>query len=128
MLILWLNSARLKPCGSDYGTRHRRLYHELRQRVSQRESLLKFLNQALNQLHALTSGPIVIESVCHQLEELQRTLIAQTLQMDEELKSLIKAELADFEKLDEALLTPEQLYKKNIALLRTIAGIGVMTA
>ena len=103
-------------------------YHELRQRISQRESLLKFQNQVENQLHALTSGPVIIESVCQQLEELQRTLIAQIEQMDQELKSLIKAELADFEKLDEALLTPEQLYKKNIALLRTIPGIGVMTA
>jgi transposase len=103
-------------------------YHELRQRISQRESLLGLQNQALNQLHALTVGPVVIESVRHQLEDLQRTIITQIAQMDDELKTLIKAELADFEKLDEALLTPEQLYKKNIALLRTIPGIGIMTA
>jgi transposase len=103
-------------------------YHELRQRISQRESLLGLQNQVENQLHALTVGPVVIESVRIQLEELRHTILLQIGQMDDELKSLIKAELADFEKLDEALLTPEQLYKKNIALLRTIAGIGVMTA
>src|SRR3954468_15604993 len=38
-------------------------YHELRGRISQRESLLKLQNQALNQLHALTVNPVVIESV-----------------------------------------------------------------
>lgn len=99
-------------------------YRELRQR----KSLLEFQNQVSNQFHALTSGSVVIESGRHQLEELQRTISTQLEQMDEELKSLIKAELTNFEKLDEALLTPEQLYKKNIALLRTIPGIWVMTA
>jgi transposase len=103
-------------------------YHELCQRISQRESLLKLQNQVENQLHALTVGPVVIESVRTQLEELRHTILLQIGQMDEELKSLIKVELADFEKVDETLLTPEQLYKKNIALLRTIPGIGVMTA
>jgi transposase len=81
-----------------------------------------------NQLHALTTGPIVIESVRIQLEKLRDTIILQIGQMDDEIKSLIKAELADFEKLDETLLTPEQRYKKNIALLRSIPGIGIMTA
>jgi transposase len=103
-------------------------YHELRQRITQRESLLKFQNQALNQLEALTVGPVVIESVRLQLQDLQHTIISQIDQMDAELKTLIKAELADFEKLDESLLSPEQAWKKNIALLRTIPGIGVMTA
>ena len=103
-------------------------YHELRQRISQRENLLKLQNQVENQLHALTVNPVVIESVRTQLEELRHTIVLQIEQMDDELGSLIKVELADFEKLDEALLTPEQLYKKNIALLRTIPGIGIMTA
>lgn len=52
-------------------------YHELRQRISQRESLLKFQNQVSNQFHALTSGPVVIESIRNQLEELQRTISTQ---------------------------------------------------
>src|SRR5690349_14195252 len=64
-------------------------YHELRQRISQRESLLKFQNQLENQLHALTSGPVIIESVRHQLEELRHTIILQIEQMDGELKHLI---------------------------------------
>ena len=33
--------------------------------------------------------------------------------MDQEFKALIKAELADFEKIEERLLTPDQQYKKK---------------
>ena len=103
-------------------------YHELRQRIAQRESLLKLQNQLQNQLDALKVTPIVVESVRAQLNELLQTLTTQIKQMDEELKALIKVELSDFEELEETLLTPDQLWKRNIALLRTIPGVGVMTA
>lgn len=103
-------------------------YHELRQRIAQRESLLKLQNQLQNQLAALSLNPIVIESVRFQLEALLATLATQIAQMDQELKALIKTELSDFEKIEQTLLTPDQQYKRNIALLRTIPGIGVMTA
>jgi transposase len=103
-------------------------YRELRQRIAQRESLLKLHNQVENQLQALLVSPVVIESVRLQLEELVHTLAAQISQMELELKELIKAELSDFEGLDETLLTAEQQWKRNIVLLRTIPGIGVMSA
>ncbi len=109
-------------------------YHELRQRISQRDSLLKLKNQVENQLHALSVNPIIIESVRDQLKELSATLSAQIEQMDQELSELLKVEPGlkelseEVEAEAEADLCQEKAWKKSIALLRTIPGIGPLTA
>jgi transposase len=103
-------------------------YHELRQRISQRDSLLKLKNQVENQLHALIVNPIIIESVRDQLKELSATLSAQIEQMDQELAKLLKVELKELSQEIEADLSQEKAWKKSIALLRTIPGIGPLTA
>lgn len=105
-------------------------YHELRQRISQRESLLKFLNQLDSQLHALSVNPTIVESVRLQLEELSVKLTSQIEQMDREIKELLKLEpdQGEAEEGEQTSQTTEQAWKKNIALLRTIPGIGPLTA
>jgi transposase len=105
-------------------------YHELRQRISQRDSLLKLKNQVDNQLHALMVNPIIIESVRDQLKELSSTLSAQIEVMDQELAKLLKIELKELDQETEAEveLSQEKTWKKSIALLRTIPGIGPLTA
>jgi transposase len=114
-------------------------YHELRQRLAQRDSLTSMRGQVQNQLHALKLNPVVIASVQAQLEQLLSTLKNQLKQIDEELEALLEI---DFElKLDDGPATEtdptapappplslEQQWKKNIALLRTITGIGPLTA
>ena len=109
-------------------------YQELRQRISQRDSLLKFHNQLENQLLALSVNPVIIESAHNQLEALRTTLLSQIEQMDQELKELLKLELHQqgldqpLEEDDQTHSSQEQQWKKNIALLRTIPGIGPLTA
>jgi transposase len=106
--------------------------HELRQRISQRDNLLKFHNQVVNQLHALSVNPVIINSVQHQLEELRTTLESQIEQMDQELKQLLSLELEqvapESEQNQPLGSESEEQWKKNIALLRTIPGIGPLTA
>lgn len=107
-------------------------YHELRQRINQRDNLLKFHNQVVNQLHALSVNPVIIDSVRCQLEELRTTLESQLEQMDQELKQLLSLELEqvapDMEQNQPVSAESEGQWKKNIALLRTIPGIGPLTA
>lgn len=103
-------------------------YHELRQRISQRDSLLKLKNQVENQLHALQVNPVIIESVRDQLKELRTTLSVQIEQMDQELSGLLKVELKELDQEIEVELSQEKAWKKSIALLRTIPGIGPLTA
>ena len=109
-------------------------YYELRQRLSQRDHLLKLLGQVDNQLHALSVSPTIIESVQLQLQALHKTLSDQIKQIERELADLIEFE---FElEADETTspdkpepeLTADQEWQKSIALLRTIPGIGPLTA
>lgn len=105
-------------------------YYELRQRLSQRDHLLKLLGQVDNQLHALSVSPTIIESVQLQLQALHKTLSEQIKQMERELADLIEFELEADETAsqDKPELTVEQEWQKSIALLRTIPGIGPLTA
>ncbi len=103
-------------------------YHELRQRISQRDNLVKFKNQVENQLHSLLVNPIVIESVRDQLKELAATLSSQIEQMDHELTGLLKIELKELDQEPQAEPAQQQDWKRSIALLRTIPGIGPLTA
>ena len=89
------------------------IYHEFRQRLTQHDSLLRFRTQVENQLHAMSVHPVIVESVQQQLTELRNTLCAQIKAMDEEIKGLLKK---------------DSEWNKNIALLQTIPGIGILTA
>ena len=88
-------------------------YHELRQRLTQRDNLIKLTNQVKNQLHALNVNPIVIHSVQTQLEELISTFTAQLKAMETEIEELLKT---------------DSEWNKSIALLQTIPGLGVVAA
>lgn len=103
-------------------------YHELRQRISQRDNLVRIKTQVENQLHALEVNPVIIESVRHQLQELSATLSAQIEQMEQELANLIKVELKELNQEAHSAPSAEKEWKKSIALLRTIPGIGPLTA
>jgi transposase len=108
-------------------------YYELRQRLTQRDHLLKLLGQVNNQLHALSVSPVVIESVQLQLQGLQLSLSDQIKQMEAEIQliqfdrhaALAPAAEAEIEPVQ---LTNEQEWQRSIALLRTIGGIGVLSA
>ena len=103
-------------------------YHELRQRISQRDNLVRIKTQVENQLHSLLVNPIIIESVRDQLKELVSTLSSQIEQMDHELADLLKIELKKLDQEPQAEPSHQQEWKRSIALLRTIPGIGPLTA
>jgi transposase len=89
------------------------VYHELAQRLNQRQSLLDMRQQLRNQLHALRAGAVVIPAVAQRMEELISTL-------DEQIRA-VEAEMADALAMDEA-------WASSIGLLLTITGIGLITA
>lgn len=89
------------------------VYHELAQRLAQRQTLLDMRQALRNQLHALTAGAVVVPAVQQRLEDLIATLT-------EQIKA-IEAELA-------AALAQEATWATNVALLLTIPGIGLLTA
>jgi transposase len=87
------------------------VYHELRQRLSARDSLQMMRQQARNQRHALVQWPIVIESVLEQFD----SLIAD---LDRRLKEL-EAEIAQVLK--------DGAWAESASLLLSIKGIGLIT-
>jgi transposase len=89
------------------------IYHELEQRLTQRDSLIGLRQQLRNQLHALRHEQVVIASVVRRQEE----LIGQ---LDQEIKTLA-GEI-------EELTGQEDAWAKSIVLLRTIPGVGLITA
>jgi len=103
-------------------------YYELRQRLTQRDNLLKLQGQVDNQRHALSVSPTIIESVQVQLESLHQSLSEHIKHMEHELAALIKFDLDERLSPDQPSLTPDQEWQKSIALLRTIPGIGPLTA
>jgi hypothetical protein len=70
-------------------------YYELRQRLTQRDHLLKLLGQVNNQLHALSVSPVVIESFQLQLQDLQLNLSDQIKHMEAEVAQLIQFDRED---------------------------------
>jgi transposase len=89
------------------------LYHELQQRLNQRQALLTIRQQLQNQLHALSAGAVVIEAVAHRQEVLITSLQAQLEELQAEIQQLF---------------SQESEWAKSIALLQTIPGIGLLTA
>ncbi|MDQ5854633.1 MAG: IS110 family transposase [Chloroflexota bacterium] len=70
------------------------VYHELQQRLAQRETLLAMRQQLRNQLHALSQGPVVIAAVRRRMETLIVTLTTQVEEVDGELTAALQMDAA----------------------------------
>lgn len=88
------------------------VYHELVQRLAQRDSLLDIRQQLKNQLHALTQGPVVIAPVRQRLERLIATLNQQLAE--------VEAEIAP-------ALAQDDAWAAAAARLQSIPGVGLLT-
>ena len=88
------------------------IYHQLQQRLTQRDGLLHIRTQLRNQLHALKQHPVVVEVVRSRLETLIKTLDEQITQIEAEL---------------EEVLTTDEEWNASAQLLQTIKGIGLIT-
>lgn len=88
------------------------IYHQLQQRLTQRDSFLSIRTQLSNQLHALNQHPVVVKSVQVRLERLLKTLDKQIAQVESEL---------------EQVLTTDKDWYASAQLLQTIKGIGLIT-
>lgn len=89
------------------------VYHELQQRLAQRDALLHLRTQVGNQLHALTQGPVVVEDVRRRMEALLATLAGQIAEVDGELEAAVGRDAA---------------WAAAAERLRTIPGVGPVTA
>lgn len=89
------------------------VYHELAQRLNQRQTLLDVRQQVRNQLHALHAGAVVIPAVAQRMEELIGTL-------DNQIQE-VEAEMAEAVAIDTE-------WAGSVGLLLTITGIGLITA
>jgi transposase len=89
------------------------IYHELQQRLSQRDTLQNLRTQSLNRLHALAHRRVVIASVQQREEQLLATLDSQLRSVEAELKEV---------------LAQDTEWAASITLLQSIGGIGLITA
>jgi transposase len=89
------------------------VYHELQQRLAQRDTLLAMRQQLRNQLHALSQGPVVIAAVRTRMETLIATF---TVQVEE-----VEGEINDALQMDAAWAAAAER-------LQSITGIGALTA
>lgn len=88
------------------------VYHELLQRLAQRDALLDLRQQVRNQRHALLQQPTVIAAVQARMEALIATLSEQI--------ATVEAELAP-------ALAQDAAWAAAAARLQTITGMGVLT-
>ena len=89
------------------------VYHELEQRLSQRDALLQLRQHVRNQLHALGQGPVVVAVVRARMEALIATLSAQIAEVERELRGALAQDAA---------------WEAAAARLESIKGIGLVTA
>jgi len=89
------------------------VYHQLQQRLRERESLLVLQRQVSNQLHALQHSPVVITEVRSRMEALVETLKQQL--------TAVEAEIGQ-------ALSQDQEWAASAQLLQSIKGIGWLTA
>ena len=87
------------------------VYHELRQRLVARDSLLSMRQQARNQHHALAQWPKRVASVLTQLDELIADLDQRIARLEDELAEVLA----------------EGACAASATLLTTIPGIGLVT-
>lgn len=89
------------------------VYHELQQRLAQRDALLDLRQQVRNQRHAVLQQPTVIAAVQARMDSLIATLSEQI--------AAVEAELAP-------ALDQDAAWAAAAARLQTIKGIGLLTA
>lgn len=89
------------------------VYHELQQRLAQRDALMDIRQQVRNQLHALGQGPVVIAAVRARMETLIATLSAQ---------------IAEVEAEGRPALAHDAAWAVAAARLESIKGVGLLTA
>jgi transposase len=89
------------------------VYHELQQRLAQRDALLDLKGQLRNQRHALLQHPIIVAAVWERMESLLATLTAQIAAVEAELLPAMKQDAA---------------WAAAAARLQTIKGVGLLTA
>lgn len=89
------------------------VYHELQQRLAQRDAWIAMRQQIRNQRHALTQQPIVVAAVVARMDELVATFDAQIAAIEAELRPALASD-ADWE--------------AAAVRLESIKGIGLITA
>ncbi|MBX0328412.1 IS110 family transposase [Oscillochloris sp. ZM17-4] len=89
------------------------VYHELVQRLGQRDDLMHVRQQFKNQLHALVQQPVVVASVRTRLENLITTLTDEI--------ATLEAEIAP-------ALAQEATWAAAAERLQSIPGVGLLTA
>lgn len=89
------------------------VYHELAQRLAQRDDLMTVRQQFKNQLHALAHQPVVVASVQKRLETLITTLSDEI--------AVLEAEIAP-------ALAQDTVWAAAAERLQSIPGIGLLTA
>lgn len=88
------------------------VYHELRQRLVTRETLVTMRQQARNQHHAIIQWPVTVDAVITQLEAVIADLDQRIATLDKELSTLLR----------------DSVWAPTATLLLGIPGIGVLTA
>ena len=89
------------------------VYHELQQRLAERDALLDLRQQVRNQRHALLQQPTVIAAVRTRMETLIATLTAQIAAVEAELVPALAQDAA---------------WAAAAARLQTSTGVGLLTA
>jgi transposase len=89
------------------------VYHELQQRLAQRDALLDLKGQLRNQRHALLQHPIIVAAVQERMDSLLAIFTAQIDAIEAELLPALKQDAA---------------WAAAAARLRTIKGVGLLTA
>lgn len=90
-----------------------RIYHEMQQRLSQRDTLLVLRRQVANQQHALSHNVVVVPAVARRQQELLEVLDTQIRELEQELEQVIKQDTE---------------WAASIVRLQSIPGVGLITA
>lgn len=88
------------------------VYHELRQRLVARDSLMAMRVQLKNQVHALAQWPYQVASAHEHLEVVLATVDAQLKEVERELKEVLR----------------NGAWADSAAHLQSITGVGLVTA
>ncbi|MDP9316370.1 MAG: IS110 family transposase [Chloroflexota bacterium] len=89
------------------------VYHELQQRLAQRDAWIGLRQQVRNQRHALTQQPVIVAEVVARMDALIATLDAQITEIEAELRPALASDAA---------------WDAAAHRLESIKGIGLVTA
>lgn len=102
------------------------IYEELEQRLTQRDTLLVMRGQVRNQLHALQHNPAVVAQVRQRMQTLDQTIVEQIAQIETELAALASTD--EQEAAEDEDHAVDRAWRRTLAKLQTIPGIGLVTA